>query len=191
MATTPSWWPLFRCGLPRDPSMSFLVAPPRMSSSLRAIFSRSPGTENVLAGVPLQEWGRCSTRRWCSPKRNVFTMQSYHLLSAGRYSPRTPRISLERASGKYHVKTKARKDGREKVRDGTCARPAPRRLQRARSSPSKKTSPAGPATVHTAAFTPAPKLITLKLILGEQKVVIAEPKQPQPTTCSSRSSESG
>ena len=62
-------------------------------------------------------------------QRNVFTLQSYHLVQRGPVFPEDTEISLERASGKYHVKTRAHKDGREKV-TGRHARYAPRRLQR-------------------------------------------------------------
>jgi len=52
-------------------------------------------------------------------QRNVFTLQSYHLVQRGPAFLEDIEISLERASGKFHVKTRARKDGREKVLDGT------------------------------------------------------------------------
>ncbi|MBP2689188.1 MAG: hypothetical protein H6Q83_1375 [Deltaproteobacteria bacterium] len=56
-------------------------------------------------------------------QRDVFTLQSYHLVQRGPVFPEDTEISLERASGKYHVKTRARKDGREKVREGTLDLP--------------------------------------------------------------------
>src|SRR5512140_342206 len=56
-------------------------------------------------------------------QRNVFTMKSYHLVQRGPAFPEDTEISLERASGEYHVKTRARKDGREKVREGTLDLP--------------------------------------------------------------------
>ena len=45
-------------------------------------------------------------------QRNVFTLQSYHLVQRGPVFPEDTGISLERASGKYRVKTRDRKDGR-------------------------------------------------------------------------------
>ena len=46
-------------------------------------------------------------------QRNVFSMQSYHLVQRGPVFTEGIEISLEHATGKYRVKTKARKDGRE------------------------------------------------------------------------------
>ena len=55
-------------------------------------------------------------------QERVFTMQSYHLVQRGPAFTEDTEISLERASGKYRVNTKAHKDGREDVLNGrlTC-----------------------------------------------------------------------
>ncbi len=46
-------------------------------------------------------------------RQRVLTMQSYHLVQRGPVFTEGIEISLEHATGKYRVKTKARKDGRE------------------------------------------------------------------------------
>jgi hypothetical protein len=46
-------------------------------------------------------------------QQRVLTMQSYHLVQRGPVFTEDIEISLEHATGKYRVKTKARKDGRE------------------------------------------------------------------------------
>ncbi|MGZ3337448.1 MAG: hypothetical protein ACXVBV_19175, partial [Isosphaeraceae bacterium] len=57
-------------------------------------------------------------------QRRVFTMQSYRLVQSGQAFPEDTEISLERATGKYHVKTRDHKNGREKVLEGTLDLPA-------------------------------------------------------------------
>ena len=105
-------------------------------------------------------------------QRNVFTMQSYHLVQRGPVFPEDTEISLERASGKYHVKTRARKDGREKVRDGTLDLP-PDVSNGMVLTVVKNLSAGAGETVHMVAFTPAPKLIKLEMApAGEQKILV-------------------
>jgi hypothetical protein len=57
-------------------------------------------------------------------QRRVFTMRSYRLVQRGRAFPEETEFSLERATGKYRVTTKAREDGREKTVEGTLELPA-------------------------------------------------------------------
>jgi hypothetical protein len=105
-------------------------------------------------------------------QRNVFTMQSYHLVQRGPVFPEDTEISLERASGKYHVKTKGHKDGREKRLDGKLELPldayngmVPTIL--------KNLSSGTRETIHMVVFTPAPKLIKLELVpAGEHKILV-------------------
>jgi hypothetical protein len=51
-------------------------------------------------------------------QERVFTMQSYRLVQRGPAFAEDTEISLERASGKYRVSTKAHKDGDEQVLNG-------------------------------------------------------------------------
>jgi len=105
-------------------------------------------------------------------QRNVFTMQSYHLVQRGPVFPEDTEISLERTSGKYRVKTWARKDGREKVRDGTLEMP-PDVSNGMVLTLVKNLSAGAGETVHMVAFTPAPKLIKLQMTPADsQKIVV-------------------
>ena len=98
-------------------------------------------------------------------QRSVFTMQSYHLVQRGPAFPEDTEISLERASGKYRVKTRARKDGREKVLDGKLDLPLDVYNGMVLTVVKNLSGGAG-ETVHMVAFTPAPKLIRLELATG-------------------------
>src|SRR4030042_763471 len=91
-------------------------------------------------------------------QRNVFTMQSYHLVQRGPVFPEDTEISLERASGKYRVKTKAHKDGREKVLDGTLDLPLDAYTGMGLTVLKTLSSGAG-ETAHTVALPPAPQLV--------------------------------
>ena len=105
-------------------------------------------------------------------QQSVFTLQSYHLVQRGPVFPEDTEISLERASGKYHVKTRTRKDGREKVLDGALDLP-PDVYNGMVLTVVKNLSRGAGETVHMVAFTPAPKLIKLHLApAGEQKIVV-------------------
>jgi len=106
-------------------------------------------------------------------QRNVFTMLSYRLVQRGPAFPEDTEISLERASGKYRVMTRSRKDGREKVRDGTLALPLD--TYNGMVLNLVKNLPRGAGeTVHMVAFTPSPKLIKLEVApAGEHKLLVA------------------
>jgi len=105
-------------------------------------------------------------------QRNVFILQSYHLVQRGPVFPEDTEISLERASGKYHVKTKAHKDGREKVIDGTLDLPQDVYNGMVLTVVKNLSGGAG-ETVHMVAFTPAPKLIKLEIVpAGKHKVLV-------------------
>jgi hypothetical protein len=105
-------------------------------------------------------------------QRNVFTMQSYHLVQRGPVFPEDTEITLERASGKYHAKTRARKDGREKVKDGKLVLPLDVSNGMVLTLVKNLSAGAG-ETVHMVAFTPTPKLIKLELApSGEQKILV-------------------
>jgi hypothetical protein len=107
-------------------------------------------------------------------QQRVFTMQSYRLVQRGPAFTEDTEISLERASGKYRVKTKARKDGREQVLDGTLDLPPD--VYNGMVLLVAKNLPKGASeTVHVVAFTPKPRLIQLELApAGEHKVLVGE-----------------
>jgi hypothetical protein len=104
----------------------------------------------------------------------IFTLQSYRLLQRGPAFTEDTEISLERASGKYRVKTKAHKDGREGLLEGKLDLP-PDVYNGMVLTVAKNLLKGARETVHFVAFTPAPRLIELELIpAGDQKVVIGE-----------------
>jgi hypothetical protein len=107
-------------------------------------------------------------------QQRVFTMQSYHLVQRGPAFAEDTEVSLERASGKYRVKTKARKDGREEVLEGTLDLPLD--VYNGMILLVAKNLPKGTSeTVHIVAFTPKPRLIQLELApAGEHKVLVGE-----------------
>jgi hypothetical protein len=104
-------------------------------------------------------------------QRNVFTLQSYHVVQRGPVFPEETEISLERASGKYRVKTRARKDGREKVLDGTLDLPLDVYNGMVLTVVKNLSRGAG-ETVHMVAFTPAPKLIQLALVPAGDHIIL-------------------
>ncbi len=105
-------------------------------------------------------------------QRNVFTLQRYHLVQRGPVFPEDTEISLERASGKYRVKTRARKDGREKVLDGKLDLPLDVYNGMVLTVVKNLSGRAG-ETVHMVAFTPAPKLIQLEMVpSGDHKILV-------------------
>ncbi len=56
-------------------------------------------------------------------QERVFTLQSYRLGQRGPVFTEDTEISLERATGAYHVKSKTHTDGREKLLNGTLVLP--------------------------------------------------------------------
>ncbi|NWF57201.1 MAG: hypothetical protein HXY45_20680 [Syntrophaceae bacterium] len=106
-------------------------------------------------------------------QQRVFTMQSYRLVQRGPAFAEDTEISLER-NGKYRVKTKARKDGKEEVLDGTIELP-PDVYSGMVLTVAKNLPKGAGETVHIVAFTPTPRLIQLELTpKGEHKVLIGE-----------------
>ena len=106
-------------------------------------------------------------------QQHVFTMQSYHLVQRGPVFAEDTEISFDR-TGKYRVKTKARKDGREEVLDGTLELP-PDVYNGLVLTVAKNLLKGASETVHIVAFTPTPRLIQLELTpKGEHKVMIGE-----------------
>ena len=109
-------------------------------------------------------------------QQHVFTMQSYRLVQRGPVFTEDTEILLER-TGKYRVKTKAHKDGREEVLNGTLELPPD--LYNGMVLTVVKNLPKGAGeTVHIVAFMPKPRLIQLKLEPeGEHKMLVGELKK--------------
>jgi len=107
-------------------------------------------------------------------QRRVFAMKSYRLSQSGPAFAEDTEISLERASGKYRVKTTARKDAREEVVKGTLEMPAD--TYNGMVLTVAKNLPKGASeTIHVVAFTPAARLVPVELApAGEHKVLVGE-----------------
>lgn len=104
----------------------------------------------------------------------VFAMQSYRLVQRGPAFTEDSELSLERASGKYHVKTRAHKDGKEQVLNGTLNLP-PDVYNGMIITVAKNLPDSAGETVHMVAFTPTPRLIQLEFAPeGRDKVRIGE-----------------
>jgi hypothetical protein len=107
-------------------------------------------------------------------QRRVFTMQSYRLVQSGQAFPEDTEISLERATGKYHVKTRDHKNGREKVLEGTLDLPADV-YNGMILTVAKNLREGAIETVHLVAFTPQPRIIQLEMVpANKQKVLVGK-----------------
>jgi hypothetical protein len=105
-------------------------------------------------------------------QQGVFTLQSYRLVQRGPVFGEDTEISLQRATGKYRVTTKAHKEGREKVLEGTLNLPPD--VYNGMILIVAKNLPKGAnAIVHIVVFTPTPRLIRLEVTpAGEHKVLV-------------------
>jgi len=107
-------------------------------------------------------------------QQRVFTLQSYRLVQRGPVFPEDTEISLQGASGKYYVKTKSHKDGREEAIDGTLDLP-PDVYNGMVLTIAKNLPKVASENVHLVAFTPKPLLIELELApAGEHQVLVGE-----------------
>jgi len=107
-------------------------------------------------------------------QQRVFTIVRYHLVQRGPLFPDQIDVSIDRGTAEYKVRSQARKDGKEEVLTGHFDLPndvyngmfvvvLKNLLKEAN------------ATVSFLAFTPAPEIIKLKLLLiGEQTVQIGD-----------------
>ena len=107
-------------------------------------------------------------------QQRIFTMHTYRLVQRGPLFPEDTEITLERATGKYRLKTKARKDAREELLEGTLNLPPD--VYNGMVLTIAKNLPRGASTiVHMVVFTPKPRLIQLELApLGQDKVLVGE-----------------
>jgi hypothetical protein len=104
----------------------------------------------------------------------VYAMQSYHLVRRGPVFRDDTEISLERATGKYRVTTRAHKDGREEVLEGSLALPDDV-YNGMILTVVKDLSKGVSETVHYVAFTPTPRIIELELVpAGEHRVLVGD-----------------
>lgn len=102
----------------------------------------------------------------------VFKMKSYHLAQRGPAFPEDTEISMERATGKYRVKTESHGDRRAKVHEGRLDLPGDL-YNGMVLVVAKNLLDGASATVHIAAFTPEPKIIELEIQpANNQKVLV-------------------
>ncbi len=107
-------------------------------------------------------------------QNNVYSMKSYRMLQRGPVFTEDIEVSLERPTGKYRVKSKPHKTGRETVIDGTLELPPD--VYNGLLLSIVKDLPQGVSeTVHFVAFTPEPRLIQLAVApVGEQRVLVGD-----------------
>jgi hypothetical protein len=106
-------------------------------------------------------------------QQGVYCMKSYRLLQRGPAFSEDIEISLERATGKYHVTTTAHEDGEKKTFEGILEE-LPADVYNGMILNVVKDLPKGAAeTVQYVAFAPKPRLIQLAMEpAGEQKVMV-------------------
>jgi hypothetical protein len=105
-------------------------------------------------------------------QQRVFAMKTYRLLQKGPSFAEDTEISLERASGKYRVKTTARKDGRVDLLEGVIEMPADT-YNGMVLTVTKNLAKGAAETIHVIAFTPAARLVPVELApAGEQKITV-------------------
>jgi hypothetical protein len=106
-------------------------------------------------------------------QRDVFTMQTYHLVQSGPAFDEDLDASLSR-TGSYVVRTKSHKDGVEKEYAGTLAMPGDV-YNGMVSTIAKNISAQENTTVHFVAFMPEPRLIAIELEpSGSQRVELGK-----------------
>jgi hypothetical protein len=106
-------------------------------------------------------------------QRDVFTMQTYHLVQSGPAFADDLDATLSR-SGTYVVKTKSHKDGREHEYAGTLSMPGDV-YNGMVSTIAKNISTRENTTVHFVAFMPEPRIIALELApSGTQRVHLGQ-----------------
>jgi hypothetical protein len=105
-----------------------------------------------------------------------FILQKYHLIQQGPAFADDMDASLERSSGKYLVKVKPRKEGKEKVLEGKVD--LPHDVYNGMVPTVAKNLKGKGATVHIVAFTPTPRVIELELTpSGEDRFFVGELKR--------------
>lgn len=107
-------------------------------------------------------------------QERVFALQRYRLLQSGPVFGEDTEISLERASGKYRVKTIAHRGRAEAVTEGTLVLP-PDTYNGMVINIAKNLPRGARETVHIVAFTPAARLVQLEVTqVGAHTVLVGE-----------------
>lgn len=109
-------------------------------------------------------------------QQHVFTLVHYHLLQKGPAFSGDLEVSVERATGKYLVKTKAHKDGREQVLEGKLDLP-PDVYNGMVPTVGKNLAKGAKESIHIIAFSPTPRVIALEMVpSGEDPLRIGDLK---------------
>jgi hypothetical protein len=107
-------------------------------------------------------------------QQKVFTLLSYRLIQRGPAFPESLEASLDRASGRYTVKSRAGNSAPEQVFSGTLELPGDV-YNGMILTVVKNLAKDASETVHVVAFTPKPRLIKLQLLpVGEQRVLVGD-----------------
>lgn len=101
-----------------------------------------------------------------SQQRN-FLMKSYRLVQKGPAFREEVEASLDRSTGKYRVKVKPRKDGKEKVLSGKLDLPPD--VYNGMVPTVAKNLKGGKEVIHIVAFTPTPRVVELEMIPSGQE----------------------
>jgi hypothetical protein len=107
-------------------------------------------------------------------QQRVFTMLRYHLVQRGPSFPDQIEVSIDRSTAEYKVRSKAGEDGKEEVLTGAFT--LPKDVYNGIFVTILLNLPKGASeTVNFLAFTPAPEIIKLELLLmGEHTVQIGD-----------------
>jgi hypothetical protein len=114
-------------------------------------------------------------------QRDVFTLQSYRLVQRGPSFPETLEASVERSSGRYAVRYRGDDDSPEEVLEGKLD--LPNDAYNGMLSMIVKNLPAGAGqTVSLIAFTPKPRMVTLRVTPSpdEHVIINGSPMQAAP-----------
>ena len=109
-------------------------------------------------------------------QQRAFIMKSYRLVQKGPAFTDEMDVTLNRATGKYRVKVKGRKDGQEKVLEGKLDMPLD--VYNGMVPIVAKNLKGAKAIVHIVVFTPTPRVVELEMIpSGKEWFLIGDLKK--------------
>jgi hypothetical protein len=109
-------------------------------------------------------------------EKGVFRLETYRLTQRGPAFTEDAELELDASTGAYRMKTRERKDGKEKSKDGKVDLPDD--VYNGLLMTIVKDLPKGGATVHFVAFSPDPRVIELEFVRsGEHKIVVGDLEQ--------------
>ena len=109
-------------------------------------------------------------------QKGSFVMTSYRLEQKGPAFPEDVEVSLVRSTGKYQVKIKPHKGGKEKVLDGKLDLPLD--VYNGMVPTVAKNLKGGKEVIHVVSFTPTPRVIEVEMVpSGEEGLTIGDLKK--------------